>query len=46
MAKFPDFGAIPFHKAVNPGKSGYAEWKANLEKETGKSFEDNIYRTM
>ncbi|HWR28258.1 MAG TPA: methylmalonyl-CoA mutase [Negativicutes bacterium] len=46
MAKFPDFGAIPFHKAANPGQSGYDAWKANLEKETGKSFEANIFRTM
>ena len=46
MAKFPDFGAIPFHKAANPGQSGYDAWKANLERETGKSFEANIFRTM
>ena len=46
MTKFPDFGAIPFHKAANPGQSGYDAWKANLERETGKSFEANIFRTM
>lgn len=46
MAKFPDFGAIPFHKAANSGQVGYDVWKANLEKETGKSFEENIFRTM
>ena len=46
MAKFPDFSAIPFQTEAQQGQAGFDEWKAKLEKETGKAFDENFYRTM
>lgn len=44
MYKNPDFDAIAFNKKNKP--SDVAAWKQQLEKETGKSFEELYWRTM
>ena len=44
MYKNPDFDAIAFNKKNKP--SDVAAWKQQLEKETGKSFEELYWRSM
>ena len=45
MSKIPDFTQIPFQQALRD-ENAFAAWKEQLKKETGKSFEENFYRTM
>lgn len=46
MTRIPDFTKIPFEQAPMQGEAEFAAWKEQLKKETGKSFEENFYRTM
>ena len=45
MSKIPDFTQIPFQQAIQ-SEVAFAKWKESLKAETGKSFEENFYRTM
>ncbi len=45
MNKKIDFSKIAFNSAA-PQASNFEQWKAQVEKETGKSFEELYYRTM
>ncbi len=45
MNKKLDFSKIAFNSAA-PQSGGFEQWKAQVEKETGKSFEELYYRTM
>lgn len=45
MNKKLDFSKIAFNSAA-PQSSNFEQWKAQVEKETGKSFEELYYRTM
>lgn len=45
MSMIPDFTKIPFQQAVQD-ELAFAKWKESLKQETGKSFEENFYRTM
>ena len=46
MSRIPDFSQIPFQQAPAQGDAEFAAWKEKLKTETGKSFEENFYRTM
>ena len=46
MSRIPDFSQIPFQQAPAQGAAEFAAWKEKLKTETGKSFEENFYRTM
>ena len=46
MAKNPDFSKIPFRPALSPSPADIKAWKEQLKAQTGKSFEENFYRTM
>ena len=46
MSRIPDFSQIPFQQAPAQGVAEFAAWKEKLKTETGKSFEENFYRTM
>ena len=45
MSMIPDFTKIAFQQAVQD-ELAFAKWKESLKQETGKSFEENFYRTM
>ena len=45
MAKIPNFANIPFAGA-EANEQAAQEWLTQLKAETGKSFDENFYRTM
>ncbi len=44
--KFPDFTTIPFEAAPATLKPSFEEWRAALERETGKTLEELAWKTM
>lgn len=44
MKAFPDFSQVPFESA--PSAGGYEKWRARFEKDTGKSVEEMVCKTL